>query len=201
MATHLRSVFVTLLLMIVLSGCSTGESSPKALEGDTIPIDQFHSEDGTFQYAQLPIGITMEEAAKRLGVEDLGEPVAGIGDVTSYSPANRLTYEGQEVAVLLEFQEDGLTMVQFNFLSHEDETLTPIKEKLTDQLYELYGIYSRSQNERPPYYFDKSNWDTHLDSNLTRLSLQFNRVEQEDGSSVANLSISVGKMVYANETE
>lgn len=201
MTNRLCSVFLAMVFLIMLPACATELSSLKALEEGTIPVDQFHSEDGTFQYAQLPIGITMEEAAKRLGVEELGKPVASIGDITSYSPANRLTYEGQEVAVLLEFQGDGLTMIQFNFLSHEDETLTPIYEKLTDQLYELYGIYGRSQNEHPPYYFETSNWDTHLDGDLTRLTLIFSRVEQEDGSSDASLSISVGKMVYANETK
>lgn len=197
---RLRSAFLALVLLIALSACSTGGPSPKALENGTIPLDQLHSEDGTFQYAQLPIGITREEAAKRLGVEDLGELVARAGDVDLYSIANRITYEGQEVAVLLEFQGDGLTLVQFNFLSHEKETLAPIHEELTRKLYELYGIYSASHIERPPYYADKFCWDTHLGGDLTRLSLLFNWTEQEDGAiTAANLSLSVGKAVYANE--
>lgn len=200
MTTRLCSTFLALVFLIVLSACTAGEPSSKALEEGAIPVEQFHSEDGTFQYAQLPIGITKEEAAKRLGVEDLGPVVAGTGDVATYSPVNQVTYEGQQATVLLEFQGDGLTLVQFNFLSHEEETLTPIHEKLTQQLYELYGIYSSSQTEHPPYYFDASNWDTHLAGDLTRLTLLFNRVEQEDGSIAANLSISVGKMVYAGET-
>lgn len=199
MTTRLYSAFLALVLLIVLSGCTTGDLSSKALEEGTIPVDQFHSKDGTFQYAQLPIGITKEEAANRLGVEDLGPVVAGTGDVASYSPANRVTYGGQQVAVLLEFQGDGLTTVQFNFLSHEEGTLTPIQEELTQQLEKLYGIYTASQKERPPYYTEVFNWDTHLDGDLTRLSLIFIQVEQEDGSSSANLSLAVGKMVYANE--
>lgn len=198
MTTRLCSVFLALVLLIVLSACTTGEPSPKALEEGSIPVDQFHSEDGTFQYATLPIGITKEEAAKRLGVEDLGAPLAGLGDVVTYSPANRVTYEGQEVAVLLEFQGDGLTLVQFNFLSSEEETLTPIHEELTQQLYELYGIYSSSQKEQPPYYFEIFTWDTHLGDDLTRISLRFVKAEQ-DGSTGASLSLAVGKAVYANE--
>ncbi len=201
MATRLRSAFLALVLLIVLSACSAGESSSKALEEGVIPVDQFHSEDGTFQYARLPIGVTREEAAKRLGVEDLGAPVAGMGDVATYSPANRPTFEGQEAAVLLEFQGDGLTLIKFNFLSHEKETLVPIYEELTQRLYELYGIYSRSQNEQPPVYSESYYWDTHLDGSLTRLALIYSWAEQEDGSTAANLSLAVGKMVYANETD
>lgn len=202
MKTRLYSAFWALVLLIVLSACTTGKPSSKALEEGSIPIDQFHSEDGTFQYAQLPIGITREEAAKRLGVDDLGELVGKLGDVSNYSLANRVTYGDQEVAVLLEFQGDGLTLVQFNFLSHDAESLTPIKEELTEQLYELYGAYSLNQVERSPYHGETSNWDTHLGGDVTRLSLHFNHGEEQDeGSVVANLSLSVGKMVYANETE
>lgn len=200
MTTRLYSVFLALVLLIGISACTAGEAPPKALEEGTIPIDQFHSEDGTFQYARLPIGISKEEAAKRLGVEDLGPIIAMAGDITNYSPANKITYEGQDVAVLLEFQGDGLTLVEFNFRSHEKETLAPIHEKLTEQLYELYGVYSLSQNDIPPNHFDISNWDTHLNGNLTRLSLIFNRTEPEDSSNVANLSVSVGKWVFANDT-
>lgn len=200
MTTRLYSVFLALVLLIGLSACTTGEAPPKALEEGTIPIDQFHSEDGTFQYARLPIGISKEEAAKRLGVEDLGPIIAMAGDITNYSPANKITYEGQDVAVLLEFQGDGLTLVEFNFRSHEKETLAPIHEKLTEQLYELYGVYSASNVDRPPYYSKIFNWDTHLNGDLTRVSLHFYGSEQEDGSSVANLSVSVGKWVFANDT-
>ena len=163
-------------------------------------MNQFQSEDGIFQYQGLPIGITKEEAAKRLGVDDLGDPISGIGDVASYELANRVTYEDQEVAVHLEFQGDGLTTVQFTFLSRDEKTLTTIQKELTQQLEELYGIYTGIQNERPPYYTEVFNWDTHLDGDLTRLSLIFTKVEQADDSTFVSLNLSVGKMVYANET-
>lgn len=201
MTNRLSSVFLALVLLIMLSACATGGNSSKALEEGTIPLDQFHSEDGTFQYARLPIGITREEAAKRLGVEELGEQVGQLGDTSNYALADRVTYGGQEVAVLLEFQGDGLTLVQFNFLSHEKETLAPIHEELTELLYESYGIYSGSHIEQLSYFTDVSNWDTHLGGDVTRLSLHFSYGEpQADGSIVANLSLSVGKMVFANET-
>lgn len=200
MKNRLCSVFLALALLIGISACTAGETPPKALQDGTIPIDQFHSEDGTFQYARLPIGISKEEAAKRLGVEDLGPIIAKTGDVASYSPANKITYEGQDVAVLLEFQGDGLTLVEFNFRSHEKETLAPIHEKLTEQLYELYGVYAASYVDRAPYYSKTFNWDTHLGKDLTRLCLRFYGGEQEDGSNVANLSVSVGKWVFANDT-
>lgn len=200
MAARLCSVFLALVLLIALSGCATGELSSKALEEGTIPVDQLQSEDGTFQYARLPIGTTKEEAAKRLGVEDLGPAVGMMGDVTNYSLANQVTYEGQQAAVLLEFQGDGLTTVQFNFRSNEAETLTPIQEKLTQQLEELYGVYSASRNEFSQYHTETFNWDTHLDGDLTRVSLISMQAEQEEGSSFASLSLVVGKMVYANET-
>ena len=200
MKIRLCSAFLALVILMTLSACSTGEPSPKALEDGTLPIDQFQSEDGTFQYAELPVGITKEETAKRLGVEDLGPVIAGVGDVTTYSPETKVTYEGHEMLIRLEFQGDELTLMEFQFLSHEEETLNPIKEELIERLFELYGIYSQKQSEHPPYHFESTNWDTHLDGDLTRLSVDFYRVEQE-GSTGANLSIGVGKMVYANETE
>lgn len=200
MKIRLCSAFLALVILMTLSACSTGEPSPKALEDGTLPIDQFHSKDGTFQYAELPVGITKEETAKRLGVEDLGPAIGRLGDVTHYSPETKVTYEGHEMLIRLEFQGDGLTLMEFQFLSHEEETLIPIKEELIERLFELYGIYSPHQSEQPPYHYEDSRWDTHLDGDLTRLSVDFYRVEQE-GSTGANLSIGVGKMVYANETE
>lgn len=199
MTTRLSSGLLAFILLIVLSACTVGEYSSKAFAEGSVPVNQFQSEDGTFQYQGLPIGITKEEAAKRLGVDDLGDPISMIGDVASYELVNRVTYENQEVAVHLEFQGDGLTTVQFTFLSREEGTLTSIQEVLTQQLEELYGIYTGIQNERPPYYTEVFNWDTHLDGVLTRLSLMFTKVEQGDGSTVASLNLSVGKMVYANE--
>ena len=100
----------------------------------------------------------------------------------------------------MEFQGDGLTTVQFTFLSRDEKTLTTIQKELTQQLEELYGIYTGIQNERPPYYTEVFNWDTHLDGDLTRLSLIFTKVEQADDSTFVSLNLSVGKMVYANET-
>lgn len=200
MATRLFNGFLALVFLSVLSACTVGGSFSKALTEGSIPVEQFQSENGIFQYEGLPIGITKEEAAKRLGVESLGDPISGIGDVTSYELANRVTYEDQEVAVHLEFQGDGLTTVQFTFLSREEETLISIQKGLIQQLEELYGIYTGIQNERPPYYTEVFNWDTHLAGDLTRLSLIFTKVEQEDSSTFASLNLSVGKMVYANET-
>lgn len=200
MTTRLSSGLLAFILLIVLSACTVGEDPTKAFAEGSIPVNQFQSEDGIFQYQGLPIGITKEEAAKRLGVDDLGDPISGIGDVASYELANRVTYEDQEVAVHLEFQGDGLTTVQFTFLSRDEKTLTTIQKELTQQLEELYGIYTGIQNERPPYYTEVFNWDTHLDGDLTRLSLIFTKVEQADDSTFVSLNLSVGKMVYANET-
>ena len=129
MKIRLCSAFLALVILMTLSACSTGEPSPKALEDGTLPIDQFHSKDGTFQYAELPVGITKEETAKRLGVEDLGPVIAGVGDVTTYSPETKVTYEGHEMLIRLEFQGDELTLMEFQFLSHEEETLNPIREE------------------------------------------------------------------------
>ncbi|MGI6256401.1 MAG: hypothetical protein ACOYJZ_12385 [Acutalibacter sp.] len=198
---RLLSGLLTFALLLTMAACTPGGTTTKALDEGTIPLDQFQSEDGSFQYSALPIGITKEEAAKRLGVEDLGPVIAGTGDIATYGLLDLVTYEDQKVTVQLEFQGDGLTMMQFLFSGSEPATLAPIQEDLTQKLEELYGTYTRNQYDNPPYLTEVTNWDTHLDGDLTRLGLISVQVEQEDGTTSSSLTLTVGKMVYANEVE
>lgn len=75
MKSRLLCAVLSLLLLLAVSGCTA--NSVSALEDGTLPLEEFQSEDGVFEYEKLPIGLSKGEAVQRLGLEmeDLGNPM------------------------------------------------------------------------------------------------------------------------------
>lgn len=186
-------------ISFVLSGCTA--NSVSAFEDGTLPLEEFQSEDGAFEYEKLPIGLSKEETAKRLGLENIGEPIATLEQFETFSlPEDKgLTFEDWTVTTQLEFKEEKLDLIQFQFREYkgnESDTLVAAQnlfDELTKTLEDKYGDFSTTANEDQTYLSHK--WESHSNDMHTAIDLS---ILSQDGK-LLSLSLFVGQQSYANE--
>lgn len=123
MKTTIRKRFPLLLLAAVLclflGGCGVKSLDPSALR----------LSDGSYGLSDVPLGASVEETAKALGVS-LKEPAYQQDGIDVYHIEGFYSLDGKKLNVSLEFTDSGLQMISF-FPEAAEGAYDALYEKLT----------------------------------------------------------------------
>ena len=123
MKTTIRKRFPILrlaaVLCLFLGGCGA-----KSLD-----LNALRQSDGSYDFADIPLGSSVEEAAKALGVS-LKEPAYQHDGTDVYQAEGPYSLDGKKLKVTLEFTDDGLQMISF-FPEAAEGVYDALYEKLT----------------------------------------------------------------------
>ncbi len=123
MKTTIRKRFPILLLAAVLC-LFLGGCGAKSLD-----LNALRQSDGSYDFADIPLGSSVEEAAKALGVS-LKEPAYQHDGTDVYQAEGPYSLDGKKLKVTLEFTDDGLQMISF-FPEAAEGVYDALYEKLT----------------------------------------------------------------------
>lgn len=193
MKSRLLCAVLSLLLLLAVSGCTA--NSVSALEDGTLPLEEFQSEDGVFEYEKLPIGLSKGEAVQRLGLEmeDLGNPMKLDSYETYTLPEEKwVSYGDWEAVPMLEFNSGEIEMVHFRFTQYHGKSdgvaaVDELAEKLTQDLEARYGTCTVIENELEGATSTVYNWESDAEGQHT--ILRFSQVYSENTNYVLNLAM------------
>ena len=186
-----------LLIVFSLSFCGCARSGDSDLR--ELTLDCMQNEEGIFEFAELPLGMTPEEVAKKTGVS-LEAPTATLGSFETYSLGTLYTYQGAEALTQAEFHEGGLSMVSFLLQSEEEdwsEKAGSLYESMASELETLYGAATLSpETENGSMTSVSKRWMVeHDDGKQSTLQL----VHIQNGGKTTRLALSVGQWIAEDE--
>ena len=145
-----------LLLVACLTGCSpsASESSPYV----ELKLDSFQNEEGVFQFSELPLGISLEEAKEKVRIpypfpgysEGSWEFYNSIEPTYSYGEGKTFSTSSAQ----MEFDNGKLIRVRFKFTTdpdYEDPVIAQLTqthyEDMMPKLEDLYGPPDSTEEE------------------------------------------------------
>lgn len=137
------AVFICLIL-VGLSACGD-----KAGQGEVFDLSQLQTEDGVYQYKDIPFGSSYEEVAKKIPLK-LEEMTSEDGSAWSfYYSVDPVDFYGEEGKFSLEFTDDKLEIVKLSAeLSGGGEQF----EELAGEMVEWYGEAKVNVSETATIY-------------------------------------------------
>lgn len=152
--------FLQGLLLLLLLSCVTGcsSSAPQSSPHKELKLDSFQNEEGVFQFSELPLGISLEEAKEKVYIH---YPFPGYSE-GSWEFYNSIepTYiygEGKTSSTSsaqMEFDNGKLIRVRFKFTTdpdYEDPVIAQLTqthyEDMMPKLEDLYGPPDSTEEE------------------------------------------------------
>lgn len=128
--------FLKVILVLTLTACLGCGSAEEADQNAIFPLEDLQTEDGEYQYKDIPFGSSYEEVVQKMPIEFQTVEAVDSSAVSLY-PKETFDFYGTEAALYMDFTEDKLldtVKVQFELKEGEDQF-----QKILDDLTELYG--------------------------------------------------------------
>lgn len=146
--------FVLVCFVIVVS---------KKNKEEIFDIAQLRTENGTYQYKDIPFGSSYEETVKKIPLKFEKMTSDSYPEWAHYYADERVEFYGEEVKFSLDFSDDKLQVVQISAeLSGGDEQF----EELAAKMVELYGEAETVITENSVIY-KWENGGSHMNAILT----------------------------------
>lgn len=143
-----------LLILILLTNLGCGNAAEKGNNSTVFPLEDLQTEDGEFQYKNIPFGSSSEEAIKQIP-EKLEKMEGKDSLAVSYYSKDSFDFYGCNAVLFLDFNKDRLesTKIQFQLKEGEDQF-----QKILTDLMDLYGEPQTSSSEGEPFTSEIYSW-------------------------------------------
>lgn len=139
---RLSVVFLAFLLLLLAVGCGQQpqEGGEALLAGGELRLEDLQDEDGAFQLESLPVGTSKADVQQRFG--DSLNFGGGVDTYEIWGLLEKASYEGYDVQVTFELNNEALELVHLYFRIPEDadpEAGAELYDTLSQEMEELYG--------------------------------------------------------------
>lgn len=125
-----------IILVLALTACLGCGSAEETDQNAVFPLEDLQTEDGEYQYKDIPFGSSYEEVIQKMPIEFQTVEAVDSSAVSLY-PKETFDFYGTEAALYIDFTEDKLldtVKIQFELNEGEEQF-----QKILDDLTELYG--------------------------------------------------------------